>query len=355
MHTSNALLTACLVATAACHAQTDSRPAAPTYQPIPATGCPSVLGWLAVDEDIALGAFHLTTDRPPVVDGDTIRVDGLDASLRLICIDTEEIFRDADTRSAAETDWDSYLVSHYEDATPGRPPRFATLMGEAAKVWAEWFFDGVEEVHLELDDPLRPRGYYDRHLVHVIVEKNDQWVNYNVETVRQGFSAYFVKYGRSNRYHDEFVRAQQEARDARRGIWASEPEHACYPDYDTRLRWWAERDRALQTVARYRDAEVGLIVLGETGAWDAVVERAESTVAMIGALQRVREEGDRLMFHLAHKNRQDVLIVGTADARRAADLREQIGNYLYVNGLVELHDGEPRLQLEQVEYEKVGG
>ncbi len=46
---------------------------------------------------IVVGEFHLTK----VVDGDTITVDGLDSSLRLIGDDTEETFKnEADRRGA---------------------------------------------------------------------------------------------------------------------------------------------------------------------------------------------------------------------------------------------------------------
>jgi micrococcal nuclease len=50
---------------------------------------------------------------------------------------------------------------------------------------------------------------------------------------------YFPKYGNSRRFHDDFVKAQEEARAAKRGIWA--PGVMAYPDYDERMAWWSAR------------------------------------------------------------------------------------------------------------------
>jgi endonuclease YncB( thermonuclease family) len=55
---------------------------------------------------LVLGEFPLTK----VIDGDTIRVDGLDQSHRLIGLDTEETFKTERDRRAFENGWESYLV-----------------------------------------------------------------------------------------------------------------------------------------------------------------------------------------------------------------------------------------------------
>ena len=39
-----------------------------------------------------------------------------------------------------------------------------------------------------------------------------EWVNYNLECVKAGYTPYFVKYGRARRFHKEFVEAQDQAR-----------------------------------------------------------------------------------------------------------------------------------------------
>ena len=96
------------------------------------------------------------------------------------------------------------------------------------------------QVKLERDHPGEIRDYYGRYLAYVMVKKDGSWVNYNVECVRYGFSPYFVKYGRSRRFHREFVEAQKRAQADQLGIWADGKMH--YDDYPERLKWWGERE-----------------------------------------------------------------------------------------------------------------
>ncbi|MBV8758479.1 MAG: thermonuclease family protein, partial [Deltaproteobacteria bacterium] len=162
----------------------------------------------AAADDLVIGDFKLVR----VVDGDTIRVDGLDNSLRLLGLDTEETFKHAKERRAYAAGWDSYVKGVRGDSP--RPVKFATPMGDEAKAWAERFFAGVTTVRLERDDADEIRDRYKRYLAYVLVERDGQWLNYNVEAVRAGMAPYFPKYGRSRRYHDAFVKAEAEAKAA---------------------------------------------------------------------------------------------------------------------------------------------
>ena len=79
--------------------------------------------------------------------------------------------------------------------------------------------------HVLITDGLADTAFLDRYtvgagryLAYVMVKKDGNWVNYNIECVRHGFSPYFVKYGRSRRFHREFLEAQKLARDAKLGI-----------------------------------------------------------------------------------------------------------------------------------------
>src|SRR6185503_14806756 len=93
---------------------------------------------------LVIGEFVLTK----VVDGDTIRVDGLDSSLRLLGLDTEETFKHpADYRPFESMPWDQYKKS--VRGTSPRPVKFDTPMGMEAKKWAEDFFAGADKVRLE--------------------------------------------------------------------------------------------------------------------------------------------------------------------------------------------------------------
>src|SRR3569623_1422348 len=192
--------------------------------------------------DLVIGEFPLVR----VVDGDTVRVKGLDSSLRLLGIDTEETFKHDKERRAYMKGFAAY-AKDVRGASP-RPAKFATPLGDEAKRWAEAWFKDVTTVRLERDDPHEIKDRYRRYLAYVRAEKHGKWVNYNVEAVRAGMSPYFPKYGRSRRFDRDFIAAEAEAKAAKRGIWA--PGAEAYPDYPEREAWWTARG---DFVAKFHD------------------------------------------------------------------------------------------------------
>ncbi|MCH9683205.1 MAG: thermonuclease family protein [Deltaproteobacteria bacterium] len=214
-----------------------------------------------VGPGLVVGEFVLAS--PAVVDGDTIKVVGVEGTLRLLGIDTEETFKSDKDRRAYDEGFDVYLAKKQEGHS--RPIKAATPLGMDAKHWAEEFFDGVRVVRLERDHPRELRGRYGRLLTYVMVEKQGRTLNYNVECVRAGMSPYFSKYGYSRRFHDDFVRAQDEARAARRGIWDPKLEH--YPDYDVRLRWWDARADVIQQFEQEANGRDNWVMLTN---WDSL-------------------------------------------------------------------------------------
>jgi len=186
-------------------------------------------------EGLLIGEFHLAGS--PVIDGDTIRVEGIAGSIRLLSIDTEEKLHGRADRAAAAKDFERYLKTKRGNGT--RPSKAGTPMGEEAARFAREFFDGVDQVRLERDDPKEIRGHFGRLLAYAFVQKNGRWTSYNVECVRAGMSPYFTKYGYSQRFHNPLASAETEARQAQRGIW--NPEAQGYGDYDERKAWWNAR------------------------------------------------------------------------------------------------------------------
>lgn len=191
----------------------------------------------AADASLVVGVYAMEGAR--IADGDTIRLTGLEDSLRLLGIDTEEVEK-------------GRRKIHPRRGPDGRPAKYPTEMGEVAKTFAIEFFRGVARVRLERDAADERRGRYGRHLVYVLAEKDGRWQNYNVECVRAGMSPYFTKYGFSRRFHADFIQAQAEAQRAGRGVWGDAVEH--YPDYPERLRWWNAR---AEFIERFRLAAAG--------------------------------------------------------------------------------------------------
>jgi endonuclease YncB( thermonuclease family) len=212
-------------------------------------------------QPLVIGDFTLSR----VVDGDTIKVEGLDASLRLLGLDTEEI----------------HHGKRGPQGAPNRPKKYATPMGDEAKAWAEQFFAGVTKVRLERDDPQEIRDRYGRYLAYVLVERDGKWVNYNVEAVRAGMAPYFPKYGTSRRFHEQFVAAEAEAKAAKRGIW--DPQKQAYPDYAEREAWWGARGKF---VADFRAQPGGIDLTHEDAeaTLDAAVGKPVDVLATVGKI-----------------------------------------------------------------------
>jgi micrococcal nuclease len=174
-----------------------------------------------------------------VVDGDTIKVeiDGKEESLRLCCLDTEE-------------SW-----------AGGSKP--VTNAGKLASKWTKGFFGANDEglpidditVDIEFDtsDPVsvclkKHRGNYGRLICYV--HKGGE--NYNLNAVENGWSPYFVKYGRSRLYHDEFLSAEATAQAEERSIWDPETNAGGnYRDYENLIPWWHLRDSIVQDFRKF--------------------------------------------------------------------------------------------------------
>ena len=232
---------------------------------------------------LVLGIFPLAPNA--IIDGDTIKVAGLDASLRLLGLDTEETWKSKkDFKLYEQLGFERYL--EVKEAKSSGPYKGATPLGMDAKDFAEDFFRGATHVRLERDHPKEIRDRFGRYLSYVFVKRDGEWVNYNVECVRAGMSPYFAKYGYSRRFHDEFVEAQREAREAERGIWDPKLEH--YRDYDLRLLWWDGRGDFVSDfwrVAEKRDDHIDLTH------WDALdrLERAEGKeVTLLATVSGIR-------------------------------------------------------------------
>ncbi len=228
--------------------------------------------------DLALG-----DDDNAVIDGDTIRVEGLEDSVRLLALDTEERFHGRAERAAASKDFAQYLKDRRGDAA--RPQKTGTPMGEEALKFAAAFFEGIDTVRLERDDLRELRGHYGRPLAYAFVKKNGRWTSYNVECVRAGMSPYFTKYGYSHRFHNQLTHAEAEARDAKRGIWA--PDARGYGDYAERKSWWNARAdfiRAFEHEANRRD---DFIVLTYSNALADLEEKLGQDVTVMSTIGKI--------------------------------------------------------------------
>ncbi|MDZ8054369.1 MAG: thermonuclease family protein [Aulosira sp. ZfuVER01] len=183
-----------------------------------------------------------------VIDGDTIKVllDNEQESIRFVCLDTEESQHGGD-----------------------KP---VTNAGILASKWAKQYFGANEQgmpigdvrVNLEFDtnDPVqvclvKHRDNYGRLLCYVY--KATEQENSNVRIVREGWSPYFVKYGRSRLYHRQFVEAESDAQAKGLAIWNPATNGGGNRrDYTTLIPWWHLRDSVVQDY-RYFGIQAGVL------------------------------------------------------------------------------------------------
>jgi endonuclease YncB( thermonuclease family) len=291
---------------------------------------------------LLLGELELTK----VVDADTIRVEGLDASLRLLGIDAEETFKSEADRRAVEAGWERYQKQKRGDAK--RPVKYPTPMGEAAKEWGKKWFAGVDRVRIERDHPAEIRDRFDRYLSYVLASKGGVWLNYNVELVRAGMSPYFPKYGNSRRFHKEFAQAQAEAKAARRGIW--QPGAMAYPDYAEREAWWTARGDFVDAFRREAEGKPSYVDITHVDALTRLEEHLGKEVHILGAIDQVHRGGRGPARVMLSRGRSSdfPLIFFDRDVLAMSGVDEWRGELVVVTGVPTFYEN-PRTQRKQLQ------
>ena len=269
----------------------------------------------AADDPFEVGEFPVSR----VVDGDTIAVEGLEKTIRFLCIDTEECEKGPDAEERTKRialDYDNWLG---EKTAGNRMAKFSTPLGWKAREYAEAWFPIGSTVRVVYDSLSRKTGYYGRVLGYVFAQRNGKWVNYNVECVRAGMSPYFNKYGRSSRFEAEFLAAEREARIYRRGIWS--PRALGYPNYDERCAWWNRRARAMDLFETNHGGDDGAVEIIDEEDWLRLGDLIGRKILLFGAFS-LRDNGKAgILAELTHKehDRAAVLFTGEETARKAKD------------------------------------
>lgn len=198
-----------------------------------------------------------------VIDGDTIKLilNDKEESIRFVCLDTEE-------------------SQHGSD----KPVTNAGIM---ASKWAKTYFgvnqkgipttDVRVDIEFDTNDPvqvcLRKHRYnYGRLLCYVYKAGTQE--NSNLRLVQEGWSPYFVKYGRSRLYHVAFTDSEAHAQAQRLAIWnPATNAGGDKRDYTTLIPWWGFRDGIVQD---YRLLGIQSGMLSVRTDYDAIVEAAKA-------------------------------------------------------------------------------
>jgi len=283
-----------------------------------------------------------TFDR--VVDGDTIRIKEIDKSLRLLCVDTEEVFKSnaVAQKELAEKDWKEYLKIQYKKKSI-HPPKYASPLGEEASEFAKSFFDGVEKVKIEFDSLDRVRDFFNRSLVYVFALKNGVWVNFNVELVRNGLSPYYMKYGGSKRYQDDFLNAEKEARKKKVGVWNPRKKH--FPDYPERISWWKGRADAIRAFEEKAGSDDSFFFIQNDTDWRRLKEMDGKTITVFGTVDRVKSRGKPHLIYMSHQEGHSIIIYTDDDKLFELAKKKYLDEqYVTFTGKLEFVDDDFRME-----------
>lgn len=276
-----------------------------------------------------------------VVDGDTIKVsiNGKIESLRLICVDTEE--------------------SHSGGSKP------VTAAGKAASEMAKKYFStadgGLTQVDIEFDthDPIeialeKHRDNYDRLLCYVY--KGEE--NYNLKLIAEGWSPYFVKYGRSRLYHRQMTEAEAAAKAYNLVIWNPNT-NAKVPsrNYANLLPWWSMRASIVEEFRLSGATAVAFSVRLDYPKILAASETAKSITIFCDLQAGIHKWiGNNALIYAGSIDRKLDLWIPDAETETMAPLKRLIDKryagqgrgYVYISGKVEQYKGKPQIVLRDI-------
>ncbi|MCP4258130.1 MAG: thermonuclease family protein [Planctomycetes bacterium] len=276
-----------------------------------------------------------------VVDGDTIKVilEGKEESLRLTCVDTEE-------------------------SQPGGAKPVTKAGKEASKMAKEYFTlpgGGLAQVDIEFDtdDPVdvclaKHRGNYGRLLCYV--HKGDE--NYNLKLIKEGWSPYFVKYGRSRVYHEEGMIAEAEAQANNLVIWDPNTNGGGPSrDYVTLIPWWSLRASVIED---YRKIGIPAGVLSVRLDYKKIIDASETEefVTILCDLQGGINKwiDDGALIYAGSKYHKFNLWIPDAQSEEIVPLIRLIEKryinqgrgYVYVSGKVTKYGNKPQIVLTDI-------
>lgn len=276
-----------------------------------------------------------------VVDGDTVKVfiNGKTESLRLICVDTEE----------SQPSSSKPVTAAGKEASDMAKKYFATADGELVKVDIEFDTDDPVEIAVE-----KHRDNYGRLLCYVY--KGEE--NYNLKLIEEGWSPYFVKYGRSRLYHRQMTEAEAVAKAYNRMIW-NPSINAKIPsrNYANLLPWWSMRG---SIVEEFRLSEATAKAFSVRLDYPKILSASETakSITIFCDLQAGINKwigGNALIYAGSVYHKLD-LWIPDAESHTMAPLKRLIEKryaglgrgYVYVSGKVEQYKGKPQIILRDI-------
>ncbi len=276
-----------------------------------------------------------------VVDGDTVKVslNGKTESLRLICVDTEESYSSTSKPVTAAGKAASEMAKQY----------FATADGQLAQIDIE--FDTNDSVEVAL---LKHRDNYGRLLCYV--HKDGE--NYNLKLIQEGWSPYFMKYGRSRLYHRQMTEAESAAKAYNLMIW-NPITNAKIPsrNYANLLPWWSMRGSIVEDF-RFSEATAGALSVRLHYPKILAASETAKSITIFCDLQAGINKwigGNALIYAGSVYHKLD-LWIPDAETDAMAPLKRLIEKryagqgrgYVYISGKVEQYKSQPQIVLKNI-------
>jgi micrococcal nuclease len=274
-----------------------------------------------------------------VVDGDTLNVliDGQPVKLRLTCIDTEESLSSSNKPVTEAGKAASELAKRY----------FVNADGSFAHIDIEFDTNDPVEVCMfkHLDN-------YGRLLCYV--HKDGE--NFSLKLIREGWSPYFNKYGRSRVYHEEFAQAEAAAQADNLPIW--NPSVPNRGDYVSLIAWWSLRDSIIQDYRHFGLDSGAMSVRLDYVAIRQAAEAGRSATVLCDLQADLQPwtDGSLLVYAGSPQHKFNLWIPDATDESNEALIRllerRYAGtgrrNYVYVSGLLSLYKGTPQFILSDI-------
>lgn len=296
-------------------------------------------------QEFVIGEFTVQK----ILDGDTFRFEGLDKSTRLMGIDTEETWKDAEAEMKVNdiaSHWAEVYASQKDSS--GKPAKVDSPFGYYTWQWTKELFKDVVKVRLEVDDYKRVIDMFNRYLVYIIGIKADGTeFNYNIECVKQGYSPYFSKYGYVARFDNEFKTAQEYAQKNKLGIWSGK--ELCYPDYTERLEWWNKRGDQIKRYETEYAGKPGYYSMLDVSDYKKMSAHVGDTVTVFGNISRVVTDNNPRLAKIEINEDDTIDLVFFKKHFALIDelkLNSPKGYYLYVKGQLTEYKGKKQIIID---------
>jgi micrococcal nuclease len=293
-----------------------------------------------------------------VVDGDTVRVlfGDRSVSLRLQCLDTEE----SEAGGAKEvTPWGKKTSDYVKGLLAAGDIVRIVLQSEAP------LFDADGAVAVEhLDNFKRLLGFL--LLATPVADGGPATDDYQELIIRQGYSPYFVKYGRVSfpELDQRYAAAERFAQAGDLGLWNQLAVNGTVArDYATLGIWWDLRSHLIDAFRRAREADTTGNLLNSRLDYPRLVERAglEDTVTVFLELRALQASGRHALINTGSLAQPFRIFIPDADAPDRAPLRRLLANrylgtdetrprrnYAYVSGLLQLWRNQPEMVVTDI-------